>query len=205
MNKKRIIILGLVIVLLLGNIVFADSPITNKVPNVEFTITKEIKEENELVKYDVQIPAIQGLSDMIFQEKINNTILDKALDHIEEVEQSARYLKEASKEEEFEYRIHEIYIDFEVKSSYPILSFNINTYLYTGGANGITFVNTYNIDIEESKELQLKDLFFENSYYKEIINTEISKQIEDRIENKNEMFFAVIWDLKQYPMNNAFI
>jgi hypothetical protein len=146
MIKKKIVILSLVVVMLLSNVVFAAGAAGNKesaeaIPisstitdqnKIDVVVAKEIKTEDELVTYNVQVPKVQGLKDAVYQEKLNNIILKKALKDIEEVEAQAKELAITAKKEGWEYRQHEIFIDFAIKSDDHILSFVINTYMYTG-------------------------------------------------------------------------
>lgn len=149
MIKKKIVILSLAAVMFFSNVVFAAGTADNKelaeeIPvsstitdqnKIDVVVAKEIKTEDELVAYNVQIPKVQGLKDALYQEKLNNIILNKALKDIEEVEAQAKELAITAKKEGWEYRQHQIFIDFAVKSNDHILSFVINTYMYTGGAN----------------------------------------------------------------------
>jgi hypothetical protein len=210
MIKKKIVILSLAVAMLLGNVVFAAGAADNKesaeaIPissaitdqnKIDVVVAKEIKTEDELVTYNVQVPKVQGLKDAVYQEKLNNTILNKALKDIEEVEDQAKELAITAKKEGWEYRQHEIFIDFAIKSDDHILSFVINTYMYTGGANGITRVDSYNVDTEKSIAVELKDLFKPGVDYKEIINKEILAQIKYQVENKEEAYFTGEWGFK---------
>jgi hypothetical protein len=210
MIKKKIVILSLAAVMFFSNVVFAAGTADNKelaeeIPvsstitdqnKIDVVVAKEIKTEDELVAYNVQIPKVQGLKDALYQEKLNNIILNKALKDIEEVEAQAKELAITAKKEGWEYRQHQIFIDFAVKSNDHILSFVINTYMYTGGANGITRVDSYNIDTENSVEVALKDLFKPGVDYKEIINKEILAQIKYQMENEEAAYFTGEWGFK---------
>lgn len=201
MSKKMIICFGLAGALLLGNVVFAFATVDNSnnepigaapalsatpvqstvQDKVEVVPAKEIEADDGLVTYDVKVPKVQGLEEISFQEKFNDAILKKALNDIGEVETQAKELAALAEKEGWDYREHGIYIDYEVKKSNDgILSFLVNTYMYTGGAHGITRVDTYNIDTEKNTELELKDLFKEGADYQEAINKEIFEQIDEQ-------------------------
>ncbi|HOF03236.1 MAG TPA: DUF3298 and DUF4163 domain-containing protein [Atribacterota bacterium] len=193
MNKRMIICLSLAGTLLLGIIAFTASAFDGKNPannNAELVIAREIKTEDLLVDYDIQIPGVDGLKDTLFQEELNNSILNKALNDIGEVEEQARELKALTEKEGWDYRQHEIYIDFDLKSNNSILSFIINTYKYTGGAHGIARVDCYNIDVEKSAIMEIKDLFKEGVDFKSIINEEISAQIGEQEKDENLIYFS---------------
>ncbi len=67
--------------------------------------------------------------------------------------------------------------NYEVRNTHNILSLLIKKYKYSGGANGESFNEYYNIDIRESKLLKLGDLFKKNSNYIDRINEEILELI----------------------------
>ncbi len=192
--NTRIISLLVIAVMLLGSVVLADDAISISSSltineEVEVVTAKEIIKEDKLVSYKVLIPKIQGLKDKVFEDRFNIDILKKALEIIEEVEEGAKEQEKMAAGEDWEFRSHSIDIVYSVKSIGRLLSFNIDTYMYTGGANGITHVYTYNIDPEKCAEIRISDLFIEGSDFHEIINKEIISQIKIREDNDDAMFF----------------
>lgn len=59
----------------------------------------------------------------------------------------------------------------------------------TGGANGITRVDSYNIDTNQSKRIELKDLFETDADYKNVLNKEIAAQIAAQSKQENKSYF----------------
>lgn len=203
MQSKKIISLSLAgIMLLQGSALATETiksndgitavPISVILPhleNVDITVAKEMKSESELVKYNVRIPKVSGLKDVVYQEQLNNNIMSQAMEDIKSVEEQAEEFQKMAKEEGWEVRPYEISIDFDVKSNGGIISFEVNTYTMTGGANGITRLDYYNIDKEQSKEIELKDLFKADADYKSIINEEIASQIKEQMGQENKYYF----------------
>lgn len=187
-----VVCLVIVVAVLFGDIAFAANTIDyEKLANdkAELIIAKEIKTKDTLVDYNVQIPKVQGLKDTFYQEQLNDSILNKALRDMQEVENQAKEHKVLIEKEGRVFRQYEIFIDFALKSNNDILSFVINTYMYTGGANAIFRVDCYNIDVEKSTGVEIKDLFKEDADYKKAINEEISAQIAAQEENENVIYF----------------
>lgn len=209
--SRKVISLCLAVVFLLSGAVFAsetDAVMLISANKAEVKTVKEIIKEERLVKYNVRIPEIQGLTNKAFEKKLNDTILNKAQGDIKSVEDSAKEFEIMAKKEGWEIKQYEIHIEYDVKSNADILSFVVNTYMYTGGANGITRVDMYNIDVKENKELTIKDLFLESVDYKEIINKEIISQIKKQIEGggvdyfTDEMGFKAISEEQDFYLDN---
>ncbi|MCK4260687.1 MAG: DUF3298 domain-containing protein [Halanaerobiales bacterium] len=74
-----------------------------------------------------------------------------------------------------------------------LLSLGITYYEYTGGAHGMYYLESYNIDLKTGNQLSLKE-FADREDYKEIINEEIKKQIEEEKELYFEGDFISISD-----------
>ena len=94
-------------------------------------------------------------------------------------------------------------VDFDVKkNSDNILSILIKYYKYAGGAHGYYENVAYNIDIRNGNFLTLDNLFKEGSDYKNIINEEIRRQIEELIkldeQNKGVYEFKSIEDKQKF-------
>ncbi|HZK18264.1 MAG TPA: DUF3298 and DUF4163 domain-containing protein, partial [Clostridia bacterium] len=179
MKRTKILFVTLVVALLLGGFGLTAGA-TGDEDAVRVDVVKEIQTEDELVVYKVRVPEFAGLADLDFQGQLNETILDRALEDVETVESQA---------EEFAV-LAEIFIDFDVKSSGDILSLVVNNYMYTGGANGITRIDTYNIDTKNCVILGIADLFKPASEYEEVINKGIRAQIKDKVENEDATFFT---------------
>lgn len=199
--KKKIIILGLVGCLTLGNVSIAvgdmaiDGNTKDKLPNPEKTsiVLKEetIKIGSEVIKSDIdnaeisiEIPVFKGLKDSNYEEQLNYLIKLAVEKDLEEFKKQAKEISELDVEWKPQKKV-----GYEVKAEGDILSFVIDTYTYTGGANGISRKDYYNIDVKGNKTINLDDLFKEGSDYKTIINDEINKQIEEQVATGEKVYF----------------
>lgn len=199
--KKEAIILGLVGCLAFGNVSFAvgdkviDGNIKDELAN-QVTISMELKEKtikvgSEVIKSDmdnaeisIEIPVIKGLKDSNYEEQLNYLIKLAVEKDLEEFKKQAKEILELDVEWKPQMKV-----GYEVKAEGDILSFVIDTYTYTGGANGISRKDYYNIDTKENKAIKLDDLFKEGSDYKTIINDEINKQIEEQVVTGEKVYF----------------
>lgn len=154
-----------------------------------FTI-KEIKQEDKEKLINAKIPALENTGNTELEKRINYEIMLKINGILEEVNQRAAEYKKAVIEtggKEEDYIPINIIIDYKVGyMSDEIVSFMI---LKTETlASAYTEMYFYNIDIETGKELNLRDVFRSN--YKEIIDEEIYKQIEERSKNPDNIYFT---------------
>ncbi len=150
---------------------------------------KEVNSESDLVKYDVKIPKVNGLKDTVYQEQLNSIIMSRAMKDIKNVETQAEEVHAKAEKEGWTFRPYQIVINYDLKSTKDIISFTVTTYSMTGGANGNTRVDCYNIDINQNSKLELKDLFNEGTDYKTAVNREIASQIEAQKKQENKVYF----------------
>lgn len=143
-------------------------------------ITREINYKDEDISINLKIPIISGLKNKTTQNIINGAIVKKVIDFKDSIKLQAKQDKT---------KMH----PYEVVSTYfvslnknNILSLTLELYAYTAGAHGMTYRVPYNIDLENGKQLELKDLFKEGVNYKDIINKEIEKKIQA---SEDWMFF----------------
>lgn len=169
MNKK-VISLGLLLVLVFSTM-FSTVLAKDAVKELKY-IEKEIVEDTDQIK--VSIPVVKGLKNEKYEKEVNNLIKSEAEKKIKEFK------------EELEGKDGELVINYDVKSEGDILSFVIETYkIIEGMANGETSKSFYNIRLGDTKEISIADMFEGNKDYKNMINNQIRKQIEER---KDEFF-----------------
>jgi hypothetical protein len=217
MNKNKITALVITASMLLGSTVFAQPlkaegtlkavPISadlkqNTVMKA-YIFNRTLDEENQYVKVAGKLPIILGMKDWKYQMQLNTALTRQAMKDKQTVEEESKKMAEAAKEYGWTVRPADLIIKYEVKNNNDILSFVVNTYMYTGGANGQTRVDTYNVDLREVKNINLSDLFKSGTDYKTVINNEISAQIESRTKYgdaffKGEMGFKSISDNQNY-------
>ena len=127
---------------------------------------KHIKENTELMEVSITLPVVNGLTDIAYQEELNNLIASRADKLKEEIMALALEYAQEAKENNYEIRQFQIYTEYELKTdSDQVLSFIVTNYTYTGGAHGNTQVDYYNINKKANKAIGLADLFVEGSDY----------------------------------------
>lgn len=169
---------------------------------------KKIEEKNDLIEINITIPVIKGLTDMKYQEDLNNIITSHAEKVKEEMEEQVLEYAKDAKENNWEIRPYQLYIEYELKTdNEEVLSFTVTTYTYTGGANGMTEVAYYNVDKKTNKPnktISLADLFVEGSDYIDRINKEITRQIAVRSQDGKEYFFEGEMGFQTISENQGF-
>lgn len=184
---------ALFVVLLNTNESFAksmeDIPIINKLAEVFTIVEYEEKNDTDLIK--AKIPAIKNTGDTDLENRINYEISSKINGVIEEAKQRAEEYKEAvlaTGGTMEDYIPIEINIDYKIThQDDKIISFVITKSESLASAYQEQYF--YNIDLENGKELNLRDVLGEN--YKQNVDNEVNKQIKERMEeDKKNMYFT---------------
>ena len=185
---------ALFVILLNTNESFAkameDVPIIGSIAEV-FTV-REYKEESEVELIDAKIPAIRNTGNSDLENRINYEISSKINEVLEEAKQRAEEYKNAvlatgGTMEDF--IPTQINIDYEITyQDEKLISFVITKSESFASAYQEQYF--YNIDIENGKELNLKDVLGAN--YKEIVDAEVNKQIAERKaqDEENNLYFT---------------
>lgn len=182
-------VIKLVIALFVVNILSTSYPqallITKLSKNSEVVniVDKVIKEENKKLKIDVTIPQISSKSNDEFVKNINNNIINNTNSWLEEVKKATNEYFDTNEEPVAPFEAYGKYTIGENLGG--IISLYIDYYEYIGGAHGVTNRKTYNIDLNNKKELSLKDLFIKDYDYKALINNYINVEIN---KNKDKYF-----------------
>ncbi|MDC0761577.1 DUF3298 and DUF4163 domain-containing protein [Brevibacillus sp. AG] len=157
----------------------APKPQANGVVFTPKTITVDTKE----FQGKVSIPVISGMKDKAFEAKLNATLLKEAQTGLAEGQKAGKEDAEEAKKNGWEPRPHALDISYEVYNAGNLVSFSVQTYIYTGGAHGMTDVSYYNIDNQpKSKQLKLAELFQSGHDYRTIFNQIILQQIKEETE-----------------------
>ena len=185
---------ALFVILLNTNETFAkameDVPVIGSIAEV-FTV-REYKEENDTDLIEAKIPAIKNTGNEELEDRINYEISSKINEVLEEAKQRAEEYKEAVLATG---GTMEDYIPTQINIDYKITyqDDNIISFVITKSESAASAYQEqyfYNIDIENGKELNLRDVLGEN--YKEIVDEEVKKQIKERMEeNKDNSYFTV--------------
>ena len=155
----------------------------NSVVNQQIKIeTNETKTTTSTLKLSMQIPVVTGLINTSWQDSINKTIMDGATALKNGIESDAQQYAS----DNYPY---ELSIGFKAYSNGDYLALIIENYLYSGGAHGGTWIECYNLDNKNSRELKLSDLFKEDSDYIGVLTDKIDAQIQEQIEKNDAYFF----------------
>lgn len=174
-------------------------------PSVAEIESKKIKESNEYIEIDLDIPVVTGLKDEKFQEFINKRFEQDALKFKEEIEIFVKESHEDAKKEGYDLNKYSVIIDFEEKRNQEnLLSIYVIYHQYTGGAHGIHNDVTYNIDLKTGNLVELKDLFKENVDYKKIIDSKIKEQINAINEDEKNFLLKAGQEENFYPLYEEF-
>lgn len=140
---------------------------------------KKVQEQFPHMEVDLEIPAVNGMTDQSLQEKINARWENDADSFKQEVASTLdEYVTNAGING---YPIHTYQALSRIQEGFRsdhFLSLYIDYYSYTGGAHGFTERVPYNIDLSTGQELILGDLFTSDYDYSSIINEFIAEQIE---------------------------
>ncbi|BDR70234.1 hypothetical protein K144313037_16460 [Clostridium tetani] len=161
--------------------------------------SKKIEFKNDIIDVDMTIPLINGLKDKEIETKINKIIENRAMDFKKDIENMA---KEAKKENALTNSYQAI---LKFKTSFNknnILSLTMCFYEYTGGAHGLGYNESLNVDLNTGEEIYLKDLFHNKKDYKNIINdfirNDMTKNPNKYYENASSDFYGIIQDQPYY-------
>lgn len=166
----------------------SEIPIIGNMAKV-FTI-KEVKKEDKEKLINAKIPALENTGNTELEKRINYEIMLKMNEILEEAEKRAAEYKEAVIEtggNEYDYQPINIQIDYKVGySNDKVVSFMISKSETL--ANAYTEIYFYNVDIETGKKLNLRDVL--GKEYKQIVDTTIYKEIEERSKNPDNIYFT---------------
>ena len=166
-----------------------DLPVIGSIAEV-FTV-REYKEENEIDLIEAKIPAIKNTGNSDLENRINYEISYKINEVLDEAKQRAEEYKKAVLETGGtmdDYIPTQINVNYEITyQDDKLVSFVITKSESSASAYQEQYF--YNIDIENGKELNLRDVLGEN--YKKMISNEINKQITERMKkDENNLYFA---------------
>lgn len=182
---------ALFVVLLNTNESFAramgDVPIIGSLAEV-FTV-REYREENDTDLIEAKIPAIKNTGNEDLEDRINYEISSKINEVLEEARARAEEYKEAvlsTGGTMDDYIPTKINVDYKITyQDDKIISFVITKSESSASAYQEQYF--YNIDIQNGKELNLRDVLGED--YKKIVDEEINKQIRERMEKNEENIY----------------
>ncbi|WP_459501638.1 DUF3298 and DUF4163 domain-containing protein [Bacillus sp. C1] len=144
------------------------------------------KGKKPYLEYDISRPSFHNFHDEKFQQKLNTYYKTTADRFKKTIAKDAKKYYEEFQESNTPFHPYVANVDYKVTlKNAPLLSLYVNYYQYTGGAHGIYTWKANTFDLHEKKLISLTDLFQQGSNYKDIIRTEIVRQIK---QNENIYF-----------------
>ena len=156
-----------------------------------------IYKTSEFFKYNITYPVLKLYDKNVYHDiydryviiNINNEICEEVMAFKNNIKKQAiayekMYTENLSKsnEEYIKYQ-YEVYINDEVTyDRNNIMSIAITKYQFTGGAHGMTYLDTYNYNLLNGDRLTLEHMFKSGVDYKEIVNKFITEEINDNPE-----------------------
>ena len=156
-----------------------------------------IYKTSEFFKYNITYPVLKLYDKNVYHDiydryviiNINNEICEEVMAFKNNIKKQAiayekMYTENLSKsnEEYIKYQ-YEVYINDEVTyDRNNIMSIAITKYQFTGGAHGMTYLDTYNYNLLNGDRLTLEHMFKPGVDYKEIVNKFITEEINDNPE-----------------------
>lgn len=154
------------------------------------------------VSYDYIIPQFSGMGDASYQAVLNAQMLAKYLNADTEARENEREQRADAQgldESDVYYYTYSNELSYRVSGVRGnILEITLESYEYLGGAHGMPFIYTYNIDTARSKTLQLGDLFTNASYKQTLIN----KMNAIRLKGGEDMEY--VEEVVELPPDNSF-
>lgn len=163
--------------------------------------------ENKVIKIDARIPVVMGLENRVLQDRLNSQFLKEIIDFTLKINDEARDFLKMIRENDYPLRQFSAYTDYKVTCKEKILSLTITYYQYTGGAHGLTFRISYNIDTVTGETLSLNDFFTRINIDREIVNKRIKEKIKKEPGNyySDDVFKSVKDNQEFFIENNQLV
>jgi len=171
--------------------------------------SKTIRYKDDYTEVNMKIPVIEGMDNTELMDRLNQEFEKKALDFKKETEKAVKEVIVESKKEGWPLRTGSVYTEFEAQiNDNKTMNIAVTYYQYTGGAHGYSYKETVNLDLENEKELSLKELFAGSDTYLQVLTDEILKEMHKQ---KDDLFpetlenFKASDDLKFYLTDDAIV
>jgi len=190
MNKGLAIALGIALIVVPLNVSKSVASFAGEIPVVgaiaRLLTFRSYDFEEAIVKGEVNIPAVDGLTDAAYETQINELIEERVTTALAESKERAAEYKEAyiatgGTEEEYAGRKIEVKVDYKIFSS-TTESLSFLVYSHESLAAVYATYEYYNIDLENNKELTLEEIV--GTQYESIITDQVNAFIQ---ETKNDI------------------
>lgn len=176
MKKKRVLFIGLVVLLL--SVVTAYAKEENKNLNEIIITNKNIKQDTTSINEDISFPKINSTKYMEGAEKVNTIIEKDIITWRDDLTQLSKEYEKEFKDSNGELIPFELVTKYDVTyNDNNLLSIPMDYYQFTGGAHGLTTKIGYNFQLDSGTKLKLKELFNDNFDFKTIINKKVKEEI----------------------------
>lgn len=123
-------------------------------------LERRIEKELPYFSSKLSIPVLNSATESDLFSQLNEMFFEGVTYFAREVEALAESYLQDFKESRGYLPKYDVVVGFEVPyNSGGLLSINVHFYQYTGGAHGISFIETVNLDLTTGRILEYKDLF----------------------------------------------
>ncbi|OEH92015.1 PdaC/SigV domain-containing protein [Bacillus solimangrovi] len=155
--------------------------------------SKQTNKELDLYHLELDMPELNNVKDKELEKQINRQIAEFYETKQNEVEKEAKELAEEFKGTDIPFRPFYLGIDYNVETEGDLVSIVLHTYTYSGGANGMSTVDSINfVNKKDGEVVKLFDLADQNEFTKRV-----KEQIEKQFKNNS-------FELEELNKNTAF-
>ncbi len=185
LNRGLAIALGIALIVVPLNVSKSVASFAGEIPVVgaiaRLLTLRNYDFEETIVKGEVNIPAVDGLTDATYETQINELIEERvttalALSKERATEYKEAYIATGGTEEEYASRKIEVTVDYQIFSS-TTKSLSFLVYSHESLAAVYATYDYYNIDLENNKELTLEEIVGMN--YETIITDRVNAFIQE--------------------------
>lgn len=174
MRKKIYKVIAIVSITLICNLGFFNVALAEDTVNIK-KINQNVCEKT--YEYNLNIPEVTGMKNSKFQNSLNKKIKDELEKNKECIISTSIDDFKYANENNYDIKKYEFKSDYNVTSKDNILSLTIKSQAYIGGEYSLETQKTYNIDLENNRLLELKDVISDKNIKR--IEEEVNKSIQN--------------------------
>lgn len=174
MRKKIYKVIAIVSITLICNLGFFNVALAEDTVNIK-KINQNVCEKT--YEYNLNIPEVTGMKNSKFQNSLNKKIKDELEKNKECIISTSIDDFKYANENNYDIKKYEFKSDYNVTSKDNILSLTIKSQAYIGGEYSLETQKTYNIDLENNRLLELKDVVSDKNIKR--IEEEVNKSIQN--------------------------
>ena len=174
MRKKIYKVIAIVSITLICNLGFFNIALAEDAVNIK-KINQNVSKKT--YEYNLNIPEVTGMKDSKFQNSLNKKIKDELEKNKESIISTSIDDFKYANENNYDIKKYEFKSDYNVTSKDNILSLTIKSQAYIGGEYSLETQKTYNIDLENNRLLELKDVVSDKNIKR--IQEEVNKSIQN--------------------------